>query len=372
MLRIADDALRDMLFITCMRASRTVDIRPRRPSFLRRSTAHDIHVRSTFFIARRYLGETMRALPASPLFCVASAPAAAARRALPLAAEPPGWPRALRASLATASERCVAARASETDSEAQPAAVDEAPKQPRVFASRARKDAPEPPRLDRPRLEPRGVDEQPRAASPATPAAERQFGRFARDASGNFARPGGAPPAPEDDRPPPRAFTSGAGGPREGGGGRFGGPAFGQRGAPGGAAAAPGRGGGVRTAERDKLGRKGRADDGPATFGRAATEARRNARATRKEERSNKTTKKERVEFLELPPQGLSVEELADKLALNSADIIKALFLKGIMTTVNMARTPLATNAAIAHPQPRPCADFGQREGAAAGQGVRG
>ena len=103
-----------------------------------------------------------------------------------------------------------------------------------------------------------------------------------------------------------------------------------------------------------------------------ATEARRNARATRKEERSNKTTKKERVEFLELPPQGLSVEELADKLALNSADIIKALFLKGIMTTVNMARTPLATNAAIAHPQPRPCADFGQREGAAAGQGVRG
>jgi hypothetical protein len=88
-------------------------------------------------------------------------------------------------------------------------------------------------------------------------------------------------------------------------------------------------------------------DDGPVS-GRAATEARRNARATRKEERSNKAQKKERVEFLEVPAQGMGLEELAEKLAVNSADVIKALFMKGIMTTVNMVRQAHSGSARVA------------------------
>lgn len=44
---------------------------------------------------------------------------------------------------------------------------------------------------------------------------------------------------------------------------------------------------------------------------------------------------KTKVEFVELPPQGLSVEALASMLAVSSAEVIKELFMKGIMVTVN-------------------------------------
>ena len=51
------------------------------------------------------------------------------------------------------------------------------------------------------------------------------------------------------------------------------------------------------------------------------------------------------VEFIELPPGGMSVEQLAVQLAVNSSEVIKELFMKGIMVTVNQAR--------IACPAPR-------------------
>ena len=174
----------------------------------------------------------------------------------------------------------------------------------------------------------------PEAARPAGAEQPRQFGRFQRDADGNFARPGGAPKNPDfpnDGRPPPR-FNDGGGGFRgPPAGGRFGAPA------PGRGTANAGRGAG-RDSDKGEKGRRGRVDDGPAVSGRMATEARRNARASRKEERDAKATKKERVEFLEVPADGMPLELLAEKLAVNSADVIKALFMKGIMTTVNMVR----------------------------------
>ena len=160
----------------------------------------------------------------------------------------------------------------------------------------------------------------------------RTFGRFTRDADGNFARPGGPP---KDPAPAPFRANDGGGyrGPPSAGG-RFGAPAPGR----GGPAGPNGGRGAGRDSDKGEKGRRGRVDDGPAVSGRMATEARRNARASRKEERDAKATKKERVEFLEVPADGMSLEVLAEKLAVNSADVIKALFMKGIMTTVNMVR----------------------------------
>lgn len=213
------------------------------------------------------------------------------------------------------------------------APVGEEPRAPRVFASRAAKAAPpRPPPVERPpptQVTPGQSDDSAPAAAP-----ERRFGRFTRDANGNFSRPEGAPVQPDSERPQRQRV----GGDQPGGGRPFaGGERFagGRDGRPGGPSGGRGPGGGVRNGERDAKGRKGRGDDMPQLFGKAATEARRNARASRKEERDAKTTKKERVEFIELPPRGLSVEELADQLAVNSAEVIKALFMKGIMTTVN-------------------------------------
>lgn len=56
-----------------------------------------------------------------------------------------------------------------------------------------------------------------------------------------------------------------------------------------------------------------------------------NVQDARKERQVEKT----KVEFVELPPQGLSVEALASMLAVSSAEVIKELFMKGIMVTVN-------------------------------------
>jgi translation initiation factor IF-2 len=248
----------------------------------------------------------------------------------------PAWRATLGATAHTAAQRgVVAVRAEVDDASAESSGEDgKAAPRERVFVSRARKDgqAPPPP-PSAPRSPP--PDGEGASAAAAAPAAPREFGRFTRGADGNFARPGGAPvqPGGGGERPPPR------GGGFDGGGFR-GGPAPGRFAAPSGGRGGPAGPGAGRGAGRDgdkEKGRRGRVDDGPVS-GRAATEARRNARATRKEERSNKAQKKERVEFLEVPAQGMGLEELAEKLAVNSADVIKALFMKGIMTTVNMVR----------------------------------
>ena len=208
----------------------------------------------------------------------------------------------------------------------------------RVFASRAAKVAPpRPPPVER--QQPSQDGATPSGGQAAGAAPERRFGRFARDANGNFARPEGTPVQPEGDRQQ-RPW----GGDQPGGGRSFGAgdrPGVGRDGRPGGGFGGRGPGGGFRNGDRDAKGRKGRSDEQPQLFGKAATEARRNARASRKEERDAKSTKKERAEFVELPPRGLSVEELAEQLAVNSSEVIKALFMKGIMTTVNQVCNPL-------------------------------
>jgi hypothetical protein len=232
----------------------------------------------------------------------------------------------------------VAARAlvdDEADAPAAPTGGEET-RAARVFVSRRGK-------VDGPPPAP-ASGSAPDAARPAS-TEPRTFGRFARDADGNFARPGGPPKNPDlpnDGRAQPR-FNDGGGyrGPPSAGG-RFGAPAPG-RGAAAGANA--GRGAG-RDSDKGEKGRRGRVDDGPAVSGRMATEARRNARASRKEDRDAKAVKKERVEFLEVPAEGMNLEVLAELLAVNSADVIKALFMKGIMTTVNMVRALPCARAA--------------------------
>lgn len=43
-------------------------------------------------------------------------------------------------------------------------------------------------------------------------------------------------------------------------------------------------------------------------------------------------------EIFEVGSEGMSVGELADRLAVNSGDVLKTLFLKGIMAQVNQVR----------------------------------
>ena len=43
----------------------------------------------------------------------------------------------------------------------------------------------------------------------------------------------------------------------------------------------------------------------------------------------------DREEIFEVPPEGLNVGQVAELLALNTAEVVKALFLKGVMAQVN-------------------------------------
>jgi hypothetical protein len=43
----------------------------------------------------------------------------------------------------------------------------------------------------------------------------------------------------------------------------------------------------------------------------------------------------DKEEIFEVPAEGLSVGELADLLAVNTAEVVKALFMKGVMAQVN-------------------------------------
>lgn len=43
----------------------------------------------------------------------------------------------------------------------------------------------------------------------------------------------------------------------------------------------------------------------------------------------------EKEEIFEVPPTGLAVGELADRLAVNSAEVVKVLFTKGVMVQIN-------------------------------------
>lgn len=44
-------------------------------------------------------------------------------------------------------------------------------------------------------------------------------------------------------------------------------------------------------------------------------------------------------EIFEVGSEGMSVGELADRLAVNGGDVLKALFMKGIMAQVNQVHT---------------------------------
>ena len=66
-------------------------------------------------------------------------------------------------------------------------------------------------------------------------------------------------------------------------------------------------------------------------------EQHRESRYERKQRRieQRKAEKKEQEEIFEVGGEGMMVGELSNRLAINPGDVVKALFLKGIMANVN-------------------------------------
>lgn len=52
-------------------------------------------------------------------------------------------------------------------------------------------------------------------------------------------------------------------------------------------------------------------------------------------------------EIFEVGSDGMSVQELATRLAINSGDVMKALFLKGIMVQVNQVKSDRALSSGL-------------------------
>lgn len=61
-------------------------------------------------------------------------------------------------------------------------------------------------------------------------------------------------------------------------------------------------------------------------------------------------------EIFEVGSEGMSVGELADRLAVNGGDVLKALFMKGIMAQVNQvpATATFSPEVSACKPRPRP------------------
>lgn len=82
----------------------------------------------------------------------------------------------------------------------------------------------------------------------------------------------------------------------------------------------------------------GRADDrGTKLNTRVDTGSRRQTRAQRKQQRNEarEAGRPEKEDILEVGLEGMSVQDLADKLAVAPTEILKELFMKGIMAQVN-------------------------------------
>ncbi|CAI5525345.1 unnamed protein product [Closterium sp. Naga37s-1] len=226
---------------------------------------------------------------------------------------------------------------------------------------------PKPVRVDRPKLD-RPVASFSRPTPPAQPAPARP-GVYVRgqapaaSADGTSAREklawkpkGSADASASDDE---RASAAGAAGaPRRGpilrDAGRRAQPAAeGRAGAsaPGGAPTpgpfggpdkAPARGGRKDTrrrggeGDRDGAGRGRRGGRG-STVAEQARGNRKQSKASRRaaREEAKKAAAPVQAEILEVGKEGMSVQELARELAVNDSDVVKALFMKGIATTVN-------------------------------------
>lgn len=66
-------------------------------------------------------------------------------------------------------------------------------------------------------------------------------------------------------------------------------------------------------------------------------EMKRNARQQREKERVEKAAKarREREEIFEVGDEGMSLEDLADVIQVDSSDIVRTLFMKGLMLSMN-------------------------------------
>eukprot|EP00892_Ulva_mutabilis_P000960 jgi/Ulvmu1/10865/UM007_0039.1 len=136
----------------------------------------------------------------------------------------------------------------------------------------------------------------------------------------------------------------GAGGGRGGGGGGGGRPPNNRGAAPGrgrqvfNTQGRRGRGGGGRGGGRDGgYSRQGRGRPTGGQTGNLTAANRRKARQIKKEALAAKrqSGRKVREEIFEVPSTGLSVDTLAERLAVNKAEIVKILFMKGVMVQVN-------------------------------------
>ncbi len=81
---------------------------------------------------------------------------------------------------------------------------------------------------------------------------------------------------------------------------------------------------------------------------------RRAARKARKERREEKAaaSRKDREEIFEVGEAGMSLEELADALQVDPSDIVRSLFMKGIMLSMNQVRG-FAPALSLPHTTPR-------------------
>jgi translation initiation factor IF-2 len=82
-------------------------------------------------------------------------------------------------------------------------------------------------------------------------------------------------------------------------------------------------------------GRKGRKE-------KVTAEMKRAARKAREEKREEKAAaeRREREEIFEVGEEGMSLEQLADLLQVDGSDIVRALFMKGIMLSMNQVGCP--------------------------------
>ena len=93
---------------------------------------------------------------------------------------------------------------------------------------------------------------------------------------------------------------------------------------------------------RGRGGRAAQAKDSPAR-GKQSVSSRRESRFTRRRERAiaREAGAAVRQDIFEVGDEGMAVAELAETLAINPAEVVKILFMKGIMVQMNQACPPL-------------------------------
>lgn len=90
---------------------------------------------------------------------------------------------------------------------------------------------------------------------------------------------------------------------------------------------------------------KGEQERGGKVQGASEVQSRRQSRLQRKMARQEQRNANQRVreEIFEVGPEGMPVQEVAQRLAVSPGEVVKRLFMKGIMAQVNQVLVPLGS-----------------------------